>query len=119
MCIQLFLGNESYTGSGSNIKAAKQQAASLALHNTKYPNIVEKTRDKVIPTLNMMGQTKKLGITATSELHEIATKKGVFVDFKFLEPFNFEFKHSMRMWDKKEMLGNYRVQVHIVVCCVQ
>lgn len=30
------------------------------------------------------------------------------MDFKFLEPFNFEFKHSMRMWDKKEMLGNYR-----------
>lgn len=65
-------------------------------------------------------------MTATSELYEWATKKGddcrlwficiryllviagVFVDFKFLEPFNFEFKHSMRMWDKKEMLGNYR-----------
>ena len=31
------------------------------------------------------------------------------MDFKFLEPFNFEFKHSMRMWDKKEMLGNYRL----------
>ena len=47
-------------------------------------------------------------MTATSELHELATKKGVRVDFKFLEPFNFEFKHSMRMWNKKEMLGNYR-----------
>ena len=47
-------------------------------------------------------------MTATSELHELATKKGVRVDFKFLEPFNFEFKHSMRMWNKKEMMGNYR-----------
>ena len=27
------------------------------------------------------------------ELHEIAAKKGVHVDFKFLEPYNFEFKH--------------------------
>ena len=35
------------------------------------------------------------------------------MDFKFLEPYNFEFKHSMRMWDKKEMLGNYRVQLNV------
>ena len=57
--------------------------------------------------------TKKIGVTATSELYEWSTKKGVFVDFKFLEPYNFEFKHSMRMWDKKEMLGNYRVQLNV------
>ena len=47
-------------------------------------------------------------MTATSELHELAAKKGVNIDFKFLEPFNFEFKAAMRMWSKKEMLGNYR-----------
>ena len=52
-------------------------------------------------------------MTSTSELYEWAAKKGVYVDIKFLEPFNFEFKHSMRMWDKKEMLGNYRVQLNV------
>jgi len=46
-------------------------------------------------------------------LHEIAAKKGVLVEFKFLEPYNFEFKHSMRMWSKKDMLGNYRVQLNV------
>ena len=30
-----------------------------------------------------------------------------------MEPFNFEFKHSMRMWSKKEMTGNYRVQLNV------
>ena len=54
-----------------------------------------------------------MGVTATSELYEWSTKKGVYVDFKFLEPYNFEFKHSMRMWDKKEMIGNYRVQLNV------
>ena len=54
-------------------------------------------------------------MTATSELHELATKKGVRVDFKFLEPFNFEFKHSMRMWNKKEMMGNYRCLVRQII----
>ena len=29
--------------------------------------------------------------------------------FQFLEPFNFEFKHQMRMWSKDEMRGNYRL----------
>ena len=61
----------------------------------------------------LISATKKIGVTATSELYEWATKKGVHVDFKFLEPYNFEFKHSMRMWDKKEMLGNYRVQLNV------
>ena len=30
------------------------------------------------------------GVTATSELHELATKKGLNVDFKFIEPYNFK-----------------------------
>ena len=90
-----------------------------ALQNTKYQTKEEKKAQ--IPTLSKkcllylsdfnfssFSATKKIGVTATSELYEWATKKGVFVDFKFLEPYNFEFKHSMRMWDKKEMLGNYR-----------
>lgn len=105
--VVLFLGNEIYQGQGNNIKAAKQQAAVQALQNTKYQTKEEKKAQ--IPTLT----TKKIGVTATSELYEWATKKGVFVDFKFLEPYNFEFKHSMRMWDKKEMLGNYRVQLNV------
>merc|ERR1712013_80162 len=39
--------------------------------------------------------------------------KGVRVEFKFLEPFNFEFKHQMRMWSKDEMRGNYKVQLNV------
>ena len=61
----------------------------------------------------MFSAPRKIGVTATSELYEWSTKKGVYVDFKFLEPYNFEFKHSMRMWDKKEMIGNYRVQLNV------
>ena len=52
-------------------------------------------------------------MTATSELHELAVKKGVRAEFKFLEPFNFEFKHQMGMWSKDEMRGNYRVQLNV------
>eukprot|EP00092_Neocalanus_flemingeri_P046333 GFUD01052101.1.p1 GENE.GFUD01052101.1~~GFUD01052101.1.p1 ORF type:complete len:438 (+),score=109.97 GFUD01052101.1:63-1376(+) len=105
--VNLFLGTETYQGQGSNIKAAKQQAAVQALANTKYQTINEKKY-----SLSTIG-SRRIGVTATSELHELATKKGVRVDFKFLEPFNFEFKHSMRMWNKKEMLGNYRVQLNV------
>ena len=50
------------------------------------------------------------GVTATSQLHELATKKGVEVDFHFLEPFNFNFHKAMRMWKKDEMRGNYTVK---------
>merc|ERR1712013_76446 len=59
------------------------------------------------------GGRKPIGVTATSELHEMAVKKGVRVEFKFLEPFNFEFKHQMRMWSKDEMRGNYKVQLNV------
>ena len=52
-------------------------------------------------------------MTATSELHELAVKKGVRVEFKFLEPLNFEYKHQMVMWSKEEMRGNYRVQLNV------
>ena len=52
-------------------------------------------------------------ITATQELHELATKKGLQAKFRFLEPPNFEFKSAMRLWSKDEMRGNYRVQLSI------
>merc|ERR1719350_2070212 len=105
--VNLFLGSETYQGSGSNIKLAKQAAAVQALATTKYQTTNEKRF--ALTTIS----NRRIGVTATSELHELATKKGVRVDFKFLEPFNFEFKHSMRMWNKKEMLGNYRVQLNV------
>jgi len=105
--VNLFLGTETYQGSGSNIKLAKQAAAVQALATTKYQTTNEKRF--ALTTIS----NRRIGVTATSELHELATKKGVRVDFKFLEPFNFEFKHSMRMWNKKEMLGNYRVQLNV------
>jgi len=103
---KLFIGTETYEGKGNNLKIAKQNAALQALANTKYQTSKEKK-------LTMFNTAKRIGVTATSELHEIAAKKGVHVDFKFLEPYNFEFKHSMRMWSKKEMLGNYRVQLNV------
>ena len=53
------------------------------------------------------------GVTATQELHELATKKGVEAKFKFLEPFNFEFKSAMRLWSRDEMRGNYKVQLSV------
>jgi len=104
--INLFIGNETYQGVGQSVKSAKSSAANQALANTKYPSSSEKKG-------SMLLTAKRIGVTATSELHELATKKGVRVDFKFLEPFNFEFKHSMRMWSKKEMTGNYRVQLNV------
>ncbi len=101
--VRLILGQETYTGTGVNLKAAKQDAAKKALEETKLPKPIERKTLKPRP----------LGITATQELHELATKKGQRVTFKFLEPANFEFKASMRMWTKQEMLGNYRVQLTV------
>ena len=106
--VNLFLGTETYQGTGPTIKAAKTVAAVQALASTKY----SKVEEKKIGMFNSPN-SRRIGVTATSELHELATKKGVRVDFKFLEPFNFEFKHRMRMWHKKEMLGNYRVQLNV------
>merc|ERR1719481_2163656 len=103
----LILGTEMYQGQGNNIKIAKQVAAVQALAQTKYQTATEQKYSL------SSGGRRPIGVTATSELHELATKKGVRVDFKFLEPFNFEFKHSMRMWSKDEMRGNYRVQLNV------
>jgi len=103
----LILGTEMYQGQGNNIKVAKQVAAVQALAQTKYQTATEQKYSL------SAGGRRPIGVTATSELHELATKKGVRVDFKFLEPFNFEFKHSMRMWSKDEMRGNYRVQLNV------
>ena len=52
ICVQvvLFLGNEIYQGTGTTIKAAKQQAAVQALQNTKYETKEEKKAN--IPTLS-------------------------------------------------------------------
>jgi len=104
--VQLFIGTETYEGKADTLKLAKQNAALQALANTKYRTSREKK-------LSMFTTARRIGTTATSELHEVAAKKGLTVDFKFLEPYNFEFKPSMRMWHKKDMLGNYRVQLNV------
>ena len=101
--VRLKLGHEIYTGVGATFKLAKQDAANKALAETKLQKPVERKTLKPRP----------LGITATQELHELATKKGLTVKFKFVEPFNFEFKASMRLWSKEEMRGNYRVQLMV------
>merc|ERR1712180_193755 len=82
---------------------AKQIAAVQALKETKYQTATEQKYSLA------GGGRKPIGVTATSELHE----KAVRVEFKFLEPFNFEFKHQMRMWSKDEMRGNYKVQLNV------
>jgi len=101
--VRLKFGTEVYTGTGPNFKAAKQNAAAAAMAQTKYAKPVEKKTMRVRP----------VGITATQELHELATKKGTEARFRFLEPANFEFKAAMRMWSKEEMRGNYRVQLTV------
>lgn len=99
--VKVKLGAEEYVGMGSTFKAAKQDAATKALEQSKLPKPPERKTLKARP----------VGITATQELHELATKKGLTAKFKFLEPYNFEFKASMRLWSKEEMRGNYRVQL--------
>jgi len=101
--VRLKLGTETYTGVGSTFKAAKQDAATKALAETKMQKPPERKTLKPRP----------LGVTATQELHELATKKGLTVKFKFIEPYNFEFKATMRLWSKEEMRGNYRVQLQV------
>ena len=101
--IRLKLGGEIYQGTGSTFKAAKQNAAATALAQTKYHK----------PTTKPTMKPRPHGVTATQELHELATKKGVEAKFKFLEPFNFEFKSAMRLWSRDEMRGNYKVQLSV------
>jgi len=105
--VNLILGTEIYQGQGPSVKMAKQIAAVQALKETKYQSALEQRYSMA------GGGRKPIGVTATSELHELAVKKGVRIEFKFLEPFNFEFKHQMRMWSKDEMRGNYRVQLNV------
>ena len=104
--VKLFIGAEVYEGKGESIKSARQMAALMCLQNTKYPTAKEKK-------MSMFKTANRMGMTPTGELHELAAKKNIQVDFKFLEPFNFEFNSSMRLWSKHEMLGNYRVQLNV------
>merc|ERR1711935_389543 len=99
--VKVKLGTEEFIGMGTTFKAAKQDCATKALADSKLPKPPERKTLKARP----------VGITATQELHELATKKGLEAKFKFLEPYNFEFKASMRLWSKEEMRGNYRGQL--------
>lgn len=69
---KLTIGTETYNGRGTSIKAAKQNAAMQALVNTRY-------------TLQTTMKARPEGMTATQKLHELATKKGVEVDFKWVQ----------------------------------
>lgn len=101
--VRLKLGYEVFSGTGSTFKAAKQAAAATALNESKLPRPVEKKTLKPRPR----------GITATQEMHEMATRKGATATFRFIEPANFEFKASMRLWSKEEMRGSYYVQLNV------
>eukprot|EP00095_Tigriopus_kingsejongensis_P010366 maker-scaffold2236_size18378-snap-gene-0.8 protein:Tk10366 transcript:maker-scaffold2236_size18378-snap-gene-0.8-mRNA-1 annotation:"double-stranded rna-binding protein staufen homolog 2 isoform x7" len=96
----LILGTETYEGAGATAKAAQQSAAQRALAETKYP---KKTTMRVRPP----------GSTSTSELNELATKKGLQVEFRFLEPPNFQYSAAMKQWKKEDMRAHYRVQLTI------
>merc|ERR1712195_76 len=89
-CPSRVSGTEEFIGMGTTFKAAKQDCATKALADSKLPKPPERKTLKARP----------VGITATQELHELATKKGLEAKFKFLEPYNFEFKASMRLWSK-------------------
>ena len=71
-----------------------------AMANTKY-----KGRQTMTP--------RKINVTPTSELHELATKRGVHLVFKFVEPPNFVYHTAMKLWSKDEMRGNYVVQLTV------
>lgn len=97
--VTLTLGNETYSGRGSSIGAGKQNAAMQALSQTQYKN-----RQTMKP--------RPQGITPTSELHELATKKAVTLDFVFLEPYLFNIK-AVKGWSKNEARGQYKVQLTV------
>ena len=52
-------------------------------------------------------------MSATRLLYDYSSKKKIPLEVKWLRPENFKFERSMRMKDKKEMLGNYRVQLNV------
>ncbi len=98
--VNLKFGNESYQGTGASVKAAKQNAAMHALANTAYQS--KKTM-----------KPRSSNMTATSELYEAAAKKCVDINFTFIEPFNFNYHNSMKMWSKAEMRGKYKVKLTV------
>ncbi len=71
-----------------------------ALANTAY-----QTRKTMKP--------RPTNCTSTSELYTLAAKKGVAVSFTFIEPFNFSYHSSMKMWSKAEMRGKYKVKLDV------
>ncbi|XP_040577108.1 uncharacterized protein [Lepeophtheirus salmonis] len=99
--VTLTLGNQQFLGNGTNLKMAKEAAASQALRETSY---IEN---------DVQYKSSNSGTTATSQLHEIATKKGVNVEFKFIEPYNFKFKSSMRAWAKTDIMSSYKVHLKV------
>ena len=54
---------------------------------------------------------KKMGKTTTRQLYEYAAQKGFSVEFKFLEPINFQYMRRMRFMERKELIGYYRDQL--------
>lgn len=80
----------------------KQKMNRLLDETMRINNELSKTRKK-----------KKTDGTPTRRLSWFAAKKGLQVEYKFLEPLNFEYERIMRFMKKKEMVGTYRVQLSV------
>lgn len=98
--VTLSLGTETYEGTGTSALDAKHNAALQAVTNTHYR---QKSTMKIRPE----------NATPTSDLNVLASRKGLKMEFVFLEPANFVYNSAMKMWSKDDMRGNYRVKLEI------
>lgn len=71
--IKLHLGEEAYEAEGNSIKSARQVAAKLALHNTKYEQPPVKVKEegefgKDTPTVQLNNLAMQQGLKVTYEI---------------------------------------------------
>ncbi|CAB4057005.1 unnamed protein product [Lepeophtheirus salmonis] len=81
--VTLTLGNQQFLGNGTNLKMAKEAAASQALRETSF---IEN---------DVQYKSSNSGTTATSQLHEIATKK------------------RSQSWAKTDIMSSYKVHLKV------
>ena len=101
------------SSSSRELKLLRMRVLSLERENEKKQERNQQLEHMLKECEKLKTKKQKKSDTPTRLLYEWSTKNGVYCDFKFLEPHNFEFKNSMKMWDKKELLGNYQVQLNV------
>ena len=107
--VQLFIGTESYLGSGSSEKCAKLDAAFQAITESRYQEIDARMKNILC---TQKRRYEALGATYYRELHVLATIKGLRLNFKFLEPYRYELKKT-RQKKVRRVTGNFRVQLNV------